>query len=454
MSEPLRVLLIGDTDSQLRYCRVLSAVPADMQVRTTLNVVPREGTPEDLLVQLAAVGTLWRFPLDRLLAQPAIAEFDAIGVFLTGSKIAAFRTQYKQVCRQKGFEPALLFCGFNGVVLENFEEGISWRLGYDLICLNGPRDQQRLRRFLRHTPFAQQPVVLTGLTRTASDTSRKDRASERVNRLVFAEQVLMPRRASERIQMVMMLAELARRSPTWRICIKPRVKPGERTFHAGQEHIAQTVERALGTMPANMEISYQPIAELLEDSRLMGTISSTAVFDALDLGCRPLVIADFGCQQDNGTAFFRASGLLQSLADCRNLEELANHARPPDRDWLTWVGYDARYNASNLYHEIRSLRSRGTSIPSLELPGHHLHQIACDGPNNHGAAVNQLRIDAEEAIRQRRWQEAEVMLRKAQRLRPENRNISRRLQAVRSRSLIMRSVRLALSQRYQPRAQE
>jgi hypothetical protein len=278
--------------------------------------------------------------------------------------------------------------------------------------------------------------------------------AQRARRLVFAEQVLMPRTATDRYQMIRTLADLAHRSPAWQICVKPRVRPEERTFHAGQEHITQTIEKALGKTPANMVISYQPIAELLRDSRLMGTISSTAVFDALDLGCRPLVIADFGCQNENGTSFFKDSGLLHCLGHYQSLDELEGQLSSPDPRWLHWVGYDPQYNPGVLYSQIRNILAHPTAVPSLDIPGYHITQIVCDGPNNHGAALNQLRMAAEEAIRKRRWQEAEVMLQKAQRLRPENRNINRRLKAVRSKSVMLRSVRLALSQRYQPRTQE
>ena len=41
-------------------------------------------------------------------------------------------------------------------------EGVSWRLGYDLICLSGPRDQDALEQLVAGTPFAKQRTVLTG----------------------------------------------------------------------------------------------------------------------------------------------------------------------------------------------------------------------------------------------------------------------------------------------------
>ena len=70
-------------------------------------------------------------------------------------------------CNGIAGERPLLFCGFNGVVLDHFIEGVSWRLGYDLICLSGPRDRDALEQLVSGTPFAQQRTVLTGLRRNA-----------------------------------------------------------------------------------------------------------------------------------------------------------------------------------------------------------------------------------------------------------------------------------------------
>ena len=58
--------------------------------------------------------------------------------------------------------------------------------------------------------------------------------------------------------------------------IKPRVSPEERTFHKVEKHISKTLQEALGRPPANLVISYDNLADLLRESRLMATVSSTA----------------------------------------------------------------------------------------------------------------------------------------------------------------------------------
>ncbi|MGB5136764.1 MAG: DUF6716 putative glycosyltransferase [Prochlorococcaceae cyanobacterium] len=425
----LCLLLVADSDSQLLACQALARFAGEHHLRVTVNAVPREGTPATVIEGVNRIGPLWQLSLRQLLADPRLDGFDAIGVYLTGSKLAEFRSVYRDSRRQLGRPLRPLFCGFNGVVLERFEEAIAWRLGYDLICLNGPRDQARLELMLRHTPFAGQRCVLTGLGRQRA----AEPVAERADRLVFAEQVVIPAADHERRRLVLILAALARRSPDWEVLIRPRVAPHERTFHAVTTHITETVEETLGGLPPNLRISDAPLTDLLAGGRLLATVSSTAFFDALDLGCKPLVMADFGLRHDLGTPFFAGSGLLRHFDRAADIDSLAE-GPGPDPDWLHWVGYAPRCSPQNLLEALQELKAQPQEPAQLAHPGYLIN--AAD------LSSNQLRRGAEAAIRRRDYDEAARLLEIAQLQRPENRNIGRRLAAVRIGNRIGR--RLAL----------
>ena len=49
MTHPFRLLLIGDTDSQLLACEALCRFPEDQAVTVTINAIPRDGTPVPIL---------------------------------------------------------------------------------------------------------------------------------------------------------------------------------------------------------------------------------------------------------------------------------------------------------------------------------------------------------------------------------------------------------------------
>jgi hypothetical protein len=309
-------------------------------------------------------------------------------------------------------------------------------LGYDLICLNGPRDQARLDLLLRHTPFQQQRSVLTGLGRNLPVQER----GERPKRLVFAEQVVMPAAATERRQLIRILTRLARRSPEWEVVIKPRVAPHETTFHTVDSHISHTLVETLCSPPAILRLSYEPLAELLLTSRLLATVSSTALFDALDLGCRPVVMDDFGLRHDLGTPFFAGSGLLRTLATAEDLDSL-DGGPDPDPDWLHWVGYHTDFSPANLLQALSQLEHNlQDNRLNLNHPGYVVN--AAD------LSTNQLRRRAEAAIRCRDYGEARRLLEVALLQRPDNRNISRRLAALQQSNRWLRRLALLVTPRF------
>jgi hypothetical protein len=441
------VLLIADSDSQLLYCEALARTECAAGLDLTINLIPREGTPEAVIERMHRLGRVQERSMGSLLRATDLDQYAGIGVFLTGSKLAGFRSAYLR-SRPAGARRALLFCGFNGVVLERFEEAITWRLGYDLICLNGPRDQVRFQRFLRHTPFESQATVITGLGRAQIRERRP--LAERPRRLVFAEQVALPAAQEERQRMVGHLVTLARRCPDWEIVLKPRVAPHEATFHEIGEHIFATLERLAPRPPANLVLSYDALPSLLSRSRLFATLSSTAFFDALDHGCVPLVMGDFGVRADHGTAFFAGSGMLTELGALQDLEPLCR--RRIDPDWLAWVGYGDHHTPAALFEHLRRHAARleaeatGTGLEAgLKPPALHWRGYVV---NSADLSSNQLRLGAEQAIKARDYSKASNLLEMAILQRPDNANIRRRLGAVRARNRLWRRVLLLATPRF------
>jgi len=430
MTAPLRLLLIADSDSQLLACDALCRFSDDQPVALTINVIPREGTPQALLDRMGQRGTLWHQELAPLLRDPRILEMDAIGVFLTGSKLNDIRLALDRL----GKRP-LLFCGFNGVVLEHFVEGISWRLGYDLICLSGPRDQERLSQLLAHTPFRHQRTVLTGLRRNTPGHQPLIARAQRPKRLVFAEQVIMPATTEERSRMVRILAGLAERSPQWELLIKPRIAPGQATFHDVETHISSTVRDTLGVPPANLRIDYRPLPELLRTSRWLATLSSTAFFDALDFGCSPLVMADLGLQPRYGGHVFAGSGVWRCFDDISSLDALERELPTANPEWLAWMGYGETNGPDAL---LEAIRQAPPPQPQPVVPGF----LA-----NAKSSFNQLRLGAETAIAMQNWHEAQELLRQASQMRPLHRGVAQRLLAVSRRQPLIRWILLKLTYR-------
>jgi hypothetical protein len=200
-----------------------------------------------------------------------------------------------------------------------------------------------------------------------------------------------------------------------------------------ETHISHTLREALGSPPANLQLSYAPLPELLRQSRLLATVSSTALFDALDLGCQPVVMADFGLRQELGTPFFAGSGLLRRFSDAEDLDDL-EQGLAVEPAWLEWVGYHPSFSAANLLQALEPWAAAAPAPLPLQQPGYAIN--AAD------LSANALRRGAENAIRSRDYAEAARLLEIAQLQRPDHRNIRRRLRAVRCSNRLLR--RLAL----------
>ena len=427
----LNVLLIADSDSQLLACEALCSAPTALKVQWTFSVLPRDGTPQALLQRLAQRGTLRHQSLARLLRDSRLQSFDAIGVFLTGSKLNDIRLALQRERRRP-----LLFCGFNGVVLDHFIEGVSWRLGYDLICLSGPRDQQALAQLVAGTPFEYQRTVLTGLRRNAPNSDLLP-VAQRPRRLVFAEQVIMPATSSERARVVRLLSDLARRSPNWEVLIKPRIAPGDATFHDVETHISTTLQQTLGVPPTNLRLDYRPLPVLLKQARLLATLSSTAFFDALDFGCRTIAISDLGLQPNYGGHVYAGSGVWRSLEAIPNLDALDAEGPSPDPRWLEWMGYGQQFSPSALLEALNEQKHQ-TPDPIPSTIGY---------PGNAQSSFNQLRLGAESAIASGDWSSARELLCQAALMRPLHRGVARRHWAVRQTNPLLRRIALLISYR-------
>ncbi|MEB3253119.1 MAG: DUF6716 putative glycosyltransferase [Synechococcus sp.] len=436
MKEPttrptLKLLLIADSDSQLLACEALCSAPTRLNVEWSISVIPRDGTPQALLQRLAQRASLRHQSLARLLRDRRLQSYDAIGVFLTGSKLNDIRLALQREQRRP-----LLFCGFNGVVLDHFIEGVSWRLGYDLICLSGPRDQDALEQLVAGTPFAQQRTVLTGLRRNAPSTDQIP-LRERPRRLVFAEQVIMPASTSERARLMRLLSDLARRSPNWEVLIKPRIAPGDATFHDVDTHISTTLKQSLGVPPVNLRLDYRPLPELLKQARLLATLSSTAFFDALDFGCRAIAISDFGLQPNYGGHVFAGSGVWRSLEAIPTLDALDAEGPSPDQRWLEWMGYGRQFSPTVLLETLNEQKGRGPEAITNTI-GY---------PGNAQSSFNQLRLGAEAAITSADWSSAQAQLGQAALMRPLHRGVARRQWAVRRTNPLLRQIALLISYR-------
>ena len=274
-----------------------------------------------------SVAVLAEYEYRHLMTEASYAEFlnevrhtnaDAVGFFSRASIIAKFRIDLEQISKSKSGERFGIFTGFNGLSYEKSEEGIAWRLGYDVLCLNGPRDQDLFANFVVDTPFASQPLEITGI-RPQPNKRKALPPTTNTRNLVFAEQLLAPASYEARLYLARQLLRIARENPKWDVIAKCRTARSESTFHFQTYYFPDVLKKA-GRIPDNLKVSFEPMTRVLKECNLFLSVSSTALIDAYRQGIPIAAISDFGVQNNQGSHLFVGSGLEVNLFEIDQLD--------------------------------------------------------------------------------------------------------------------------------------
>lgn len=334
------VALFGDSDSQIFGLLPHARSFKERGWKVNILIDQENSIPKSLLERVSADFPFTQIPIKKLSLHILKERFDAVGVYTRASKLFKFRLEFEKSCKQHPGSRPGIFTGFNGLTYEKFEEGLAWRLGYDVLVLNGPRDRSLFNEFVEFSHCNNQPYLISGMSQSKQNKSNEKKCTEaktRNNRkqFVFAEQVVVPTTKSERRYLISQLLRIARTNPNWDILIKCRVRKNEKTFHEVKHHL-EGLLRQFNNCPKNLQITYEPLPHLLKSATLFATISSTAIFEALSMGIPSIVIADFGVKNSHGTHVFSNCGVSTNLASIGDLSSFATSY--PSEKWLNWVG--------------------------------------------------------------------------------------------------------------------
>jgi hypothetical protein len=364
LAETRLVCLVFDSDSQYFACRNL--VPYFSRAGWRLKFIVL-GSFDYAGMAEAGIEILRVASMAELKKLPELLACDVIGPYLSGSKLRSIWSVVNGYFAETGTRP-LLFCGYNGLIIQGFEDGVSWRTGYDLIALNSPEDRNKAIALDDHCAVAHSGLMpIIGIDRTNKscrlETGSSGEAWRSHKQVVFAEQVLFPESNNEKFYLYSHLVRIAMENPDWQIVIKPRTLPGGKTFHQQEEHISNFIHKRF-ILPKNLSIRYEPLAEILLDSTALLSISSTAFFDAVGLGVPAYILSDFGISNTYGTHYFHGSGCSICVAEISRLTpELFAH-RPSD-EWLRFKGFSPEFSPMAIVEGLDKLITEGTATMPL-----------------------------------------------------------------------------------------
>ncbi|RYD23727.1 MAG: hypothetical protein EOP88_03080 [Verrucomicrobiaceae bacterium] len=359
-----QVSLIFDSDSQYFACRNLVAhfLAAGWSIQFVIlgefELPPPGNLPPMPVVRVETLAEIWKIP--------AVVGSTAIGAYLPGSKLREIWLGAEDHFSRNGTRP-ILFTGYNGVVLQRFEDGMGWRVGYDLIALNSPEDREKAMAFSSHSTLQRATLMpIIGINRTDKpSTFAVERSASwgKTRTVVFAEQVLFPRGPKEKYSLYSHMIRIALENPDWKVVVKPRTPPDGFTFHRQSDHISRFIERNF-ILPSNMSICYEPLDELLKKTTALLSISSTAFFDAVGTGVPSFTLSDFGISSTYGTHFFHGSGCTICLASLGKLSHGLFESRPT-QEWLELKGFSPKFSPANIIAALEELKGAGANDAPL-----------------------------------------------------------------------------------------
>ena len=359
---PLKVLAVANFDSFLRAAGLVANLfsEAGAQVETALIRTRQDQISAAQVVRSGLPTPMRSYDLEQLCRPEVLGAYDIVLMALDGS---AFRRFFLRL-DAGGVPRPLTVAIYPGVVLRYHYDGLAARSPADFLWLNSEHDLSRYREMCDAFSVGSGNARAFGLPSLLSGIERIDGPEKMI---LFGEQVVIPRTPAEREYLAQQLVALAHRHANYRVVVKPRHRVGEFSLHRGTAHIEallRTAARQAGGWPANLEVSHDPIEELLASASVCLTISSTVALQAIHAGVPTALVSDFGAHEDHGLPFFFGSGLFTPFADF-------DPASPPlvDANWRSGHLLDpapqARYHVDEVLAAARGERPAPRSLSPL-----------------------------------------------------------------------------------------
>ncbi|MFG3121260.1 DUF6716 putative glycosyltransferase [Streptomyces sp. NPDC048201] len=286
-------------------------------------------TPRQLAETGAAADSLREVTGAEFLRAMTEESYDILVLALVGGGVQAMLHGLRHAWGD-GRRPVVV-TGYVGVVYEKLADGLLLRHGADLVLANSAEDADRFRAVYEGVGADSGAVTEVALPFLGGAAYAGERAPRTVT---FAAQPSVPESRADRTYLLDRLIGHARRYPEREVLLKLRSKPGEHTTHIEELPFQKLVRGR--ELPANLRLVYGHMGEVLDQTDLLVTVSSTAALESLHRRIPTAVLTDLGVREALGNHHFLGSGCLTSWD---RLD--AGHRPEPDPGWLDRQGVAA-----------------------------------------------------------------------------------------------------------------
>lgn len=318
----IRLLAIADSESYLKWAAHLLQALTDNHADASVDVAIIDSPirPTAAQVQHAVAGTQWAHGRVRVLdgeqltqeldeSQPNVILAAATGPVVERIfSVAASRPQ----------RPALV-SGLPGMGMPATVKGQKYRRLGDLFIAHSEVEREAYAIAAERAGIGtRQAVARLPMLKSAGLPHIVSQHDHPVTTVVFATQAKVPVQRGQRRQILLALAEFARRDPDHRAILKVRSLPGEHETHREKHSFIEILDELVcdGVVPESaIDVMAGPMTDFLQPGTALVTVSSTAALESLDRGLPTLIIGDFGVTLRNLNKVFIGSGIIGSLFD-------------------------------------------------------------------------------------------------------------------------------------------
>ena len=199
---------------------------------------------------------------------------------------------------------------FPGIIHFKELESLLSRVNSDAVLINNKVDERLYKRLSSALDFTYNGVLF-GCPWLEFRKCRELEAPSQID-LLFIEQSIVPDTSKARLLLIKKLVNLAQANPEKLFCVALRAKKGASSSHA-VEFCLEELFIDLDIVVDNLFFSYENIEVLVNRSRVVTTISSSAAYIGLAQNKTTVFINDFGVNSEWGNDLFVYSGYFKSL---------------------------------------------------------------------------------------------------------------------------------------------
>ncbi|KQZ84036.1 hypothetical protein ASD56_08380 [Microbacterium sp. Root166] len=306
-----RIVALADTDSYVKWAAaLLGGLDEEWDAALLVVQTPLVVSPAQLRTALSGSGlepgAVSSVEYTELRERLAALRPDVVVVAARGPLVRVLARDAAALSPRP-----VIVAGLPGISIPATRKALHYRAQCDLFIVHSKRERREFAALAAHYGLEQRFALATLPFARAAGTRPGGGAG---TDLVFAAQARVPLEREDRLRVARLLVRAARADPSRRVVVKLRAAAGEQQTHVEHDGYPDLLAE-LGTLPANLVTSTEPMSRALDRAQGLVTVSSTAAIEAVARGIPVIALDTFGVAPELINEVLADAGLLAGEDD-------------------------------------------------------------------------------------------------------------------------------------------